>query len=108
AETAQPMAPLGAGGRERCWTCGQQSWHHGGVDPGYGRFREQSDASALPTMTIPNAQTGGQEVPAQFRSGGPDAEAYGASAGYPKGARTTLRGIGSLLGVPYPPLQTYH
>jgi hypothetical protein len=49
-------------------------------------------------MTTPNAQTSGQEVPAQFCSGGPDAEAYGASAGYPKGDRTTFRDIGSLVG----------
>src|SRR4029450_11049748 len=35
------MASLGVGGCERCWTCGQQSWHHGGVDPGHGPFRER-------------------------------------------------------------------
>src|SRR5947207_10975056 len=35
------MASLGVGGCERCWTCGQQSWHHGGADPGYGPFRER-------------------------------------------------------------------
>src|SRR6266513_6218644 len=34
------MASLGVGGCERCWACGEQSWHHGGVDPGYGPFRE--------------------------------------------------------------------
>jgi hypothetical protein len=38
-ETAPAMASLGVGGCERRWTCGQQSWHDGGVDPGYGPFR---------------------------------------------------------------------
>jgi CubicO group peptidase (beta-lactamase class C family) len=49
-------------------------------------------------MTTPNAQTSGQEVPAQFCSGGHDAQAYGASAGYPKGDRTTFKDVGSLVG----------
>ncbi len=45
-ETAQLMASLGVGGCERCWTCGQQSWHHGGADPGYGPFRERMTVAA--------------------------------------------------------------
>jgi CubicO group peptidase (beta-lactamase class C family) len=49
-------------------------------------------------MTTPNAQTSGQEVPAQFCGGGHDAQAYGASAGYPKGDRTTFKDVGSLVG----------
>jgi len=49
-------------------------------------------------MTTPNAQTSGQEVPAQFCSGGHDAQAYGASAGYPKGDRTTFKDGGFLVG----------
>ena len=53
---------------------------------------------ALPTMTTPNLQTGGQEVSARFAAGGHDAEAYGASAGYPKGDRTTFKDVGSLVG----------
>src|SRR5262245_7150807 len=49
-------------------------------------------------MTAPNPQTGGHEVPARFSSGGHDAQAYGATSGYPKGDRTTFRDMGSLVG----------
>ena len=52
----------------------------------------------LVTMTTPNLQTGGQEVSARFAAGGHDAEAYGASAGYPTGDRTTFKDVGSLVG----------
>jgi CubicO group peptidase (beta-lactamase class C family) len=55
-------------------------------------------AYALPTMTTPNPERGSHEVPARFATGGHDAEAYRASAGYPKGDRTTFRDIGSLVG----------
>src|ERR1051326_7315871 len=40
------MATLGAGGCERRWTCGRQSRHHAGVDPGYGPFRAMKKSGA--------------------------------------------------------------
>ena len=49
-------------------------------------------------MTTPNPERGGHEVPARFAPGGHDPEAYRASAGYPKGDRTTFREIGCLVG----------
>src|SRR5437899_3841068 len=38
------------------------------------------------------------EAGPRFASGGPDAEAYGASPGYPKGERGTFLRVGSLVG----------
>jgi len=40
----------------------------------------------------------GDEVPARFATGGHDAEAFGAHAGYPKGDRATFRNIELLVG----------
>ncbi len=47
---------------------------------------------------MPDPERDGHEVPAKFATGGQDPEVYGASAGYPKGDRTTFREIGSLVG----------
>jgi hypothetical protein len=41
---------------------------------------------------------GGPEAGPRFASGGPDAEEYGASLGYPKGERATFLRVGSLVG----------
>ena len=41
---------------------------------------------------------GGPEAGPRFASGGPDAEEYGASLGYPKGERGTFLRVGSLVG----------
>ena len=49
-------------------------------------------------MTTPNPERSSPEVAARFAKGGHDAEAYRASAGYPKGDRTSFREIGSLVG----------
>ena len=51
-DSCTPVAPLGVGGGERCWTCHQQFWHHGGVDPSDGPFRKQlKPTSSSPRRT---------------------------------------------------------
>src|SRR5262245_44929896 len=55
-------------------------------------------ACAPPTMKTPNPERGSHEVSARFDAGGHDAEAYGASAGYPRGDRTTFKDVRFLVG----------
>jgi hypothetical protein len=53
-------------------------------------------ASPLPRTGEPPAA--GPEPAPRFATAGPDAEALGAGAGYPKGDRTTFFGIGAIVG----------
>ena len=54
-------------------------------------------ACASPATTTRDAPVVGGEPPPRFATGGPDAEAFGASAGYPKGDRATFWDIWSIV-----------
>jgi len=49
-------------------------------------------------VTTPEQRPPGKEPPPRFAADGPDAERYGAQAGYPMGDRKTYLDIGSLVG----------
>ncbi len=55
-------------------------------------------ACASPGTTPRDTPAAGEEPPPRFAAGGPDAEAFGAGAGYPKGDRGTFHRVGSLVG----------
>jgi CubicO group peptidase (beta-lactamase class C family) len=55
-------------------------------------------ACTSPGTTTRDTPAAGEEPPARFAAGGPDAEEFGAGAGYPKGDRGTFYDIGSLVG----------
>jgi hypothetical protein len=55
-------------------------------------------ACASPGTSTRGTPATGEEPSPRFAGGGPDAEEFGASAGYPKGDRATFYRIGSLVG----------
>jgi hypothetical protein len=55
-------------------------------------------ACASPASTTRDTPAAGEEPPPRFAAGGPDAEEFGADAGYPKGDRATFFSIGALVG----------
>jgi CubicO group peptidase (beta-lactamase class C family) len=55
-------------------------------------------ACASPASTTRDTPAAGEEPPPRFAAGGPDAEEFGADAGYPKGDRATFFNIGALVG----------
>jgi len=60
-------SPLGAGDRERGWTFGRQSPHHGGADPGYGPFRKLVKPRGCDLMQIRRAEPADAEALASIR-----------------------------------------
>ena len=55
-------------------------------------------ACASPATTTRDTSVSGEEPPPRFAAGGPDAEEFGASMGYPKGNRATFWRIRSQVG----------